>query len=194
MHHRTSDSLAVAPSKVTWSATAGPLSQSNEEGTEWASPGQTGSVTISASFDAYEQGPGGARTPMGSCTVGAVVHVIGEGNDGGPEGNDAGPVTTGGGSDGGDDAGEGGTGPGTPTCTPPGIASCPAGTFLGASPTASGCFPNGTTLTNPITPPYDNPSGLCSDVGDVVIACTSSASCSFCMKPTAAVPPGCSKQ
>ena len=87
-----------------------------------------------------------------------------------------------------------GGGPTSPTCTPPGIASCGAGQTLYASPTASGCFANGTIPPNPIVPPYDNPNGTCASVGDVVIACSGSPSCSFCMKPTAAVPPGCAVQ
>ena len=84
-----------------------------------------------------------------------------------------------------------GSGATEPTCTPPGVLSCPSGSDLVASPTVSGCVPTGTTVSNPITPPYDNPSGTCASIGDVVVSCTHSPNCSSCMKPTAAVPPGC---
>jgi len=82
-------------------------------------------------------------------------------------------------------------GPKEPTCTPPGTVSCDGTDFFISSPTVSGCFATGTNIPNSYTPPYDNPAGPCSSVGDKVISCTHSPSCSFCIKIGAAVPPGC---
>jgi hypothetical protein len=76
----------------------------------------------------------------------------------------------------------------TPICSNGMITCDPGYTFL-ATPTLSGCFTDGTTLGGEINPPYDNPMGTCAGIGDVVVQCQ--AGCSFCMKPNAAIPPGC---
>jgi hypothetical protein len=81
----------------------------------------------------------------------------------------------------------------TPTCAN-GSPQCPSGRTFIASQYQSGCFPNGTTVLGSITPPTDTPTGgaTCASVGDVSVSC--SAGCAFCMKSTAALPPGCTQQ
>jgi hypothetical protein len=77
-----------------------------------------------------------------------------------------------------------------PTCMPPGNVICPSGTSFRASPSLSGCFDNGSTVPGEITSPVDNPSGPCPGT-DNVVSCDTPPTCSFCLKKTAAIPPGC---
>jgi hypothetical protein len=81
-----------------------------------------------------------------------------------------------------------------PGCASGAGPTCGSGYTFQSSPTASGCFSNGTTPPGAYTPSFDNPAGPCSSVGDKVIACTNAPNCSFCIKIAAAVPPGCSVQ
>jgi hypothetical protein len=85
----------------------------------------------------------------------------------------------------------GGGGPTMPGCASAAGPTCGTGSTFQSSPTASGCFPNGTTPPGAFTPSFDNPAGTCASVGDKVIKCTGAPNCSFCIKTGAATPPGC---
>jgi hypothetical protein len=73
---------------------------------------------------------------------------------------------------------------------PPGMVICPAGTSFRASPTLSGCYPNGASVPYEIVNPVDHPSGPCPSM-DNVVSCDTPPTCSFCLQKTAAIPPGC---